>query len=121
MRKMLDGEIEQEKKRYFEVGQKIHMFLLEHEEFWKNYICLDFELPKSEQEKQFCTDFINSKQKTKELKAFEAYKKSYSVSGARDEAIAYKGIEKHKKLTPYIKYLEYTQVYKDIIRPGELE
>src|SRR3972149_8199541 len=78
-KKMLDKEIEQETKRYFEIGKKIHTKLLEPDEFNKNYIFLDYETPKSENQKKFCEDYITSRARTKDEKLIAAFRSNYST------------------------------------------
>jgi hypothetical protein len=114
-RKMLDKEIEQETKRYFEIGKKIHMKILEPNEFDKNYIYLEYNTPKSENQKKFCEDYITSRAKTKDEKLIYAYKNNYSSDKLSDEKVLEKAKETHKDLTKYITYLRKRAEVKDVL------
>jgi len=114
-RKMLDKEIEQETKRYFEIGKKIHMKILEPNEFDKNYIYLEYNTPKSENQKKFCEDYISSKAKSKDEKLVYAYKNNYSSDKLSDEKVLEKAKETHKDLTKYITYLRKRAEVKDVL------
>jgi hypothetical protein len=120
---MLDGDIEQEEQSYFKRGQKIHMYLLEPKEFFKHYTVTDIETPKSENERQFCLDFIASNGATDGEKALEAYKKNYSYTGYSPELLAAKGLDKVKKLKRYINHTSELLSGRgtEIIRPAERE
>jgi hypothetical protein len=113
-KKMLDKEIEQETKRYFEIGKKIHMKLLESDEFNKNYIFLDYETPKSENQRKFCEDYITFRgNKTEKLKY--SYKNNYSAEKLQEEKLLEKAEELRKSLSKYIVYLKKRSEYKDIL------
>lgn len=114
-RKMLDKEIEYEKKRYFEIGKKIHMKILEPNEFYKNYIYLDYETPKSENQRKFCEDYITDRAKTSNEKAISAYKKNYAAEKLTEEAILTKALELKKGLSKYITYLNKRSEVKDVL------
>lgn len=113
-RKMLDKEIEQETKRYFEIGKKIHMKILEPNEFDKNYIYLEYDTPKSEQQRKFCEDYITSRG-TSEIRASNAYKQNYSADKISEEKLAEKANDLKKQLSRYITYLKKRSEYKDIL------
>jgi hypothetical protein len=114
-RKMLDKEIEQETKRYFEIGKKIHMKLLEPDEFTKNYLYLEFETPKSENQRKFCEDYITTRSKTKDEKLLVAFKNNYSSDKLSDEKILEKAETIRKDLSKYITYLKKRSEVKDIL------
>jgi hypothetical protein len=114
-RKMLDKEIEQETKRYFEIGKKIHMKLLEPKEYDKNYIYLDYETPKSENQRKFCEDFITYRSKNNKDKLIYAYKTNYSAEKLTDDKIIEKAEELKKQLSKYITYLKKRSEVKDIL------
>lgn len=114
-RKMLDKEIEQETKRYFEIGKKIHMKILEPNEFDKNYIYLEFSTPKSENQKNFCQDYVDLPIRSKDEKLIRAYKNNYSIDKLSEEKILEKAKEAHKSLAGYISYLRKRKEVKDIL------
>lgn len=113
-RKMLDKEIEQETKRYFEIGKKIHMKILEPNEFDKNYIYLDYETPKSENQRKFCEDYITCRG-DKKTKLIYAYKQNYTADKLSDEKIIEKATELHKGLSKYVTYLKKRSEVKDVL------
>jgi hypothetical protein len=114
-RKMLDKEIEQETKRYFEIGKKIHMKLLEPDEFIKNYLYLEFETPKSENQKKFCEDYITYRAKKVDEKLIYAYKNNYTADKLSEDKILEKATELKKGLSKYITYLKKRSEVKDIL------
>src|SRR5208283_4368269 len=105
-RKMLDKEIEQETKRYFEIGKKIHMKLLEPEEYEKNYIYLEFDTPKSENQRKFCEDYIQLPYKLAGERMVEAYKRNYNVEKLSEDKIKERADELKRDLSKYITYLK---------------
>jgi len=108
--KQLNGELEEDdNKKYLEFGKQVHMRILEPKRFKQCYTVLDYETPKSEQQKQFCLAVANN-----EL-VEEAYSKSYSVKGKSDEKILQEAIDLESKLQDYIQYLIRTKKYKDIL------
>lgn len=114
-RKMLDKEIEQEEKRYFEIGKKIHMKILEPNEFDKNYIYLEYDKPKSENQQKFCEDYITYPGRGSEVKAIYAYRKNYQADKLSDDKVKEKAYELKKSLSKYITYLKKRTEYKDIL------
>ena len=114
-KKMLDKEIEQEIKRYFEIGKKIHMKILEPDEFNKNYIFLDYETPKSENQKKFCEDYITYTGRKVEDKLSYAYKNNYASEKLTDEKVIEKATELKKQLSKYISYLKKRSEVKDVL------
>jgi len=114
-RKMLDKEIEQETKRYFEIGKKIHMKILEPNEFDKNYIYLDYDIPKSENQRKFCEDYITCRSKTTNEKLLFAYKSNYTSDKITDEKVLDKATELKKQLSKYITYLKKRSSVKDVL------
>ena len=114
-KKMLDKEIEQESKRYFEIGKKIHMKLLEPKEYEKNYIYLEFDTPKTENQRKFCEDYIKSIGKSAEERLVMAYKQNYSCDKLSEDKIKERGTDLKKELSKYITYLRKRSDYKDIL------
>lgn len=114
-KKMLDKEIEQETKRYFEIGKKIHMKILEPNEFDKNYIFLDYETPKSENQRKFCEDYITYPARKSDDKLIYAYKQNYTADKLSEEKILEKATELKKQLSKYITYLKKRSEVKDVL------
>jgi len=89
----------------FRKGTMIHMFILQPDEFWLHYQILDFEIPKSDQQKDFAIKYIQSDAPTVNLKAIEAFKASYVIKGMSEDKIASESLKLALKLKRYIKYL----------------
>ena len=102
---MIDGVIEKKATPAMDNGTMVHAYLLEEHEFKKNYKLMDIKTPSSPQQKQFCLDYIDSKENKAVLKASEAFKSNYNTTGQSEENIAKKGMEMALKLKSYIKWL----------------
>lgn len=114
-KKFLDKEIELEEKSYLTRGKQIHMSILEPKLFNKNYTHLDFDTPKSEQQKAFCDEFITaSNTMTEDEALLLAYKTNYKAS-AKDEKVLEQARELKDKLSKYVSYLQNRKKFKDIL------
>ena len=111
---MLDKEIEEESKSYFEKGEQTHQYILEPEEFDNNYVFLDYEQPKSSQQREFCESFARAKKGSADEKALAAYKKAYSTK-ENDEKILEKARELTKTYDSYIKYIKLSTTQKTVL------
>ena len=107
LRDMLDGKEEGIQGNFLEKGTMIHEYILQPEEFWKDYIILDFEVPKVKQQKDLCEYYSYLTKieplESKEILALKAYRQSYSNSKkddiAKEEAL--------KIIDSYSQYIEY--------------
>jgi len=111
---MFDKEIKEDTKSYFEKGEQTHQYLLEPEEFDKNYIFLDYDTPKSSQQKEFCESFAHAKKGTKDEKLIKAYKKAYATK-ENDEKVLEKAKELAKTYDSFIKYTKLSPIYTGIL------
>jgi len=112
-KKFLDSEIEQEEKSYLTKGKQIHMAILEPELFKQNYIHLEFETPKSEQQKQFCDNYLTYLLvEPEDIALSKAYKDNYK--SAKEDPLTEANALKDK-LAKYITYLQKRKQYKDIL------
>jgi len=122
-KKRLDEEIVDEKKSWLELGRKVHMSILEPEEFEKNYIYLEYTQPKSPNQKQFCEEYVADRKKnpkaTKISSKVKAYKQSYNVKNKKDDDVKKEADKLYKRLKDYIDYLEKSEEYKDIFTKSE--
>jgi hypothetical protein len=135
--KYLNSELEELKKYYLDRGKQIHMAILEPDEFKKNYTTVDFEVPKSEQQKQFCEDYIkyrttvsaytlddpyanedDEKVLSEEASLVYAYKDNYKATG-KNEKILDDAKKLKDKLIRYIEYLQKRKLFKDILSWAE--
>lgn len=119
LRDMLDGKEEGISASYLDKGTMIHMYLLQPEEFWDNYVILDYEVPKVKQQKDFCEAYANSIELIEDDKLVNAYKASYSNSKNIDAILkeAKSLVEKYKD---YIEALNNEKNNKKVISFADL-
>ena len=103
--KAMNGEGEKFEASFLRSGTMIHMYLLQYEEFWKNYRISNANTPSSAQQKSFAENYVKSKEKNIKSKALEAYKNSYAVKGKSDDKIQLEADELISKIGDYIKEL----------------
>jgi len=108
---MLDKEIEEENAFIFEKGEMVHAFILEPKEFDKNYVFLDYESPKSQQQKDFCDHVARYKDKVNPDLLLRAYKDAYS-SKEKDEILLEKAEKLANQFKDYIKSIKLSTVKK---------
>ena len=75
---MVTGKEEGLKLPQLEKGTMIHEYLLQSEEFWKDYVVLDYEVPKTKQQKDFCEAYVASLELTEDDKKLKAYRSAYN-------------------------------------------
>lgn len=118
-RMMMDKEIEQENEFIFKKGKMVHFYLLQPEEFNKNYTFLDYESPKSQQQKDFCSNVARFKKGNKEEILIRAYKECYSTKES-DEKVLEKAKLLEKQYKNYIKSIKLSTV-KIVLSKGDIE
>lgn len=106
-RNMLDGKEEGMNFSFLEKGTMIHEYLLQPDEFWKDYIILDFATPKVKQQKDLLDEYhrlmqVNPLESQDKLK-LSAYKKAYSNKKSDEKCIE----EAEGLIMIYQDYLEY--------------
>lgn len=106
-RDMLDGKEEGMNFSFLEKGTMIHEYLLQPDEFWKDYIILDFAIPKVKQQKDLLDEYhrlmqVNPLESQDKLK-LSAYKKAYSNKKSDEKCIE----EAEGLIMIYQDYLEY--------------
>jgi len=104
-RKFILGELEEESQSYLELGKLIHLRLLEIHVYNSEIVPFDYIIPRSGQQKQFITDYINLKDvdATPEL---TAYRKAYPLKKESDEKATEKAKELLETLVTYRQYLK---------------
>ena len=119
LRDMLDGKEKGLSASFLDKGTMIHMYLLQPEEFWDNYVILDYEVPKVKQQKDFCEAYANSIEFIEDDKLVSAYKASYSNNKSVDKILeeAKSLVEKYKD---YIEALKSEQENKKVISFADL-
>lgn len=105
-RQRLDGKIEGETSKAMDKGTMIHMYLLQPDDFWKNYEILDFETPSSAQQKQFAETYVANMHVEPILRASLAFSTAYSTKGKSEDKVSTEALEMASKLDSYIKYLQ---------------
>lgn len=109
LKDMLDGKEEGLKLPQLEKGSMIHEYILQPDEFWKDYVILDFEIPKVKQQKMLCELYHRAKQiyllEDEETKLLYAYNSSYANKKS-DEVKVKEAREIINANQDYLKYLE---------------
>lgn len=111
LKDMLDGKEEGISGKYLEKGTMIHMYLLQPDEFWQNYIVIDYEKPKTSQQLAFCERYHSSTEIIEDDKLLDAYKSAYSGNNMSKDAMLKKAKEIYFKFAEYIEFLEKTDLY----------
>ena len=105
LRKKLDGVIPDEKGSQLEKGTMIHEYILQPEEFNKDYLLFVGQKPKSDQQQKFCESLIKSVEIEPDKALLDAYKKSYSIVGKSEDKMLLEATKMAKELNPYIEAL----------------
>jgi len=115
-KRFLDSEIDQEEKQYFVRGKQIHMAILEPDEFKKNYTYLDYDTPKSEQQKGFCDSFVENfaLNSDEDTSLIIAYKENYKTP-TKEDSILKDAKTLKDKLSRYIEYLQKRKKVKEVL------
>lgn len=100
---------------YLERGTMIHMFILQPNEFWDNYIIINYEAPKSDQQKKFAKTFVDSLELEHDKRVLEAFKAAYSTNGKTEDKMLAEGLEIAEKLSGYIDFLNAENNHKKVI------
>lgn len=110
---MLDGKEEGLKLPQLEKGTMIHEYILQLDEFWNDYVILDFEVPKVKQQKDFCERYVNLKLikplDDNDSILLEAYNSAYSNTKPDQN----KRLEAAKLVETFNSYIEYLQKKQD--------
>lgn len=109
LRDMLDGKEKGLDLPQLKKGTMIHEYILQPEEFWKDYIILEYEVPKVKQQKDFCIAYANSLELVEDKKLLEAYRSSYSNTKSSEIALN----EARELCKKYKTYIEALQSEKD--------
>ena len=123
LRNMLDGKEEGLKLPQLERGTMIHEYILQPDEFWKDYIILDFAVPKVKQQKDLCELYYTYKQidplEDEDKLILNAYNTAYS--NKKSDEVKLK--EAKEILDLYSNYIEYyaNKDSKKVISFADLE
>lgn len=109
LRDMLDGKEEGISGKYLEKGTMIHEYILQPEEFWKDYEILDFEVPRVKQQKDLCEKYYNYKLtnplESEDRLLLDAYNFAYSNKKSDEQKLT-EARDITENYAKYIKYLE---------------
>jgi hypothetical protein len=103
---MLTDPPPEEKNPVLERGTMIHEYLLQPEEFQKDYVIWDKSRPSSAQQEKFCQAYASSLEIEPNKAVLEAYKAAYSTKGKTEETMLSEGSKIASTLKDYIDYLK---------------
>lgn len=118
-RDMIDGKEEGLKLPQLERGTMIHEYILQPEDFWNDYIILDYEVPKVKQQKDFCETYANSLELIEDDKKITAYKSAYSNSKS-SEIVLKEATGLCNRYADYIKALQSKKDNRKVISFADL-
>lgn len=104
LHKMLSGKGEEEKSAALTRGTMIHEYLLQPEEFQKDYVVWNKSRPASVQEEMFCQALADSIEIEPNKALLSAYKVAYSTSGKSDDKVLSEALKKASTLKDYIDF-----------------
>lgn len=104
LHKMLSGKGEEEKSAALTKGTMIHEYLLQPEEFQKDYVVWNKSRPASVQEEMFCQALADSIEIEPNKALLSAYKAAYSTSGKSDDKVLSEALKKASTLKDYIDF-----------------
>lgn len=115
--KRMQGEFQEEDKRYMTLGTQIHMAILEPEEFRKSYAVMDIQIPRTEMQKEFCSTYLELLRAgiDKERASLTAYKENYTFKNKTDKVIANDIQRLLTDLDEYISYLRAKEEYVEVL------
>ena len=122
---VISKTVQEETPDYFDLGTKVHMYLLQPDKFKEDYIYLEFTKPRGEKQEEFCNEIAeklkyNPDKDAKEV-AIKAYKKAYAVDKKSEAKIKEEALTLYKSLIRYIRYLLNRSKYKDILTYTDLQ
>lgn len=116
LHKKLSGQLEDETSPSMTKGTMIHEYLLQPEEFQKDYVVWDKSRPSSTNEEKFCQALADSLEIEPNKSLLSAYKAAYSTSGKSDDKILSEATKKASTLKEYIEFLK-SRDQREMITP----
>ena len=107
LKDIIEGNNEQLNLPQLEIGTMIHEYILQPEEFWKDYIILDFAVPKVKQQKDLCELYYTYKQVDPLASEDDIILKAYNTAYSNKKSNDIKLKEAKEILDLYSNYIEY--------------
>ena len=106
LHKMLTEDVPEEKNPVLERGTMIHEYILQPEEFQKDYVVWDKSRPSSAQQEKFCQALAQTLEIEPNRAILSAYKEAYSTRGKSDDLMLSEGLKIASTLKDYIDFLK---------------
>ena len=106
LHKMLTEDVPEEKNPVLERGTMIHEYILQPEEFQKDYVVWDKSRPNSAQQEKFCQALASSLEIEPNRAILSAYKEAYSTAGKSEDKMLSEGLKIASTLKDYIDFLK---------------
>ena len=106
LHKMLTDPPPEEKNPVLERGTMIHEYLLQPEEFQKDYVVWNKSRPFSAQQEKFCQALASSLEIEPNRAILSAYKDAYSTAGKSEDKMLSEGLKIASTLKDYIDFLK---------------
>lgn len=106
LHKMLTEDVPEEKNPVLERGTMIHEYILQPEEFQKDYVVWNKSRPSSAQQEKFCQALAFSTEIEPNRAVLSAYKEAYSTRGKSDDLMLSEGLKIASTLKDYIDFLK---------------
>lgn len=106
LHKMLTEDVPEEKNPVLERGTMIHEYILQPEEFQKDYVVWDKSRPTSAQQEKFCQALAFSTEIEPNRAILDAYKQAYSTAGKSEDKMLSEGLKIASTLKDYIDFLK---------------
>ena len=106
LHKMLTDPPPEEKNPVLERGTMIHEYILQPEEFQKDYVVWNKSRPNSAQQEKFCQALAFSTEIEPNRAILSAYKDAYSTAGKSDDKMLSEGLKIASTLKDYIDFLK---------------
>ena len=106
LHKMLTDPPPEEKNPVLERGTMIHEYILQPEEFQKDYVVWDKSRPSSVQQEKFCQALASSLEIEPNRAILDAFKQAYSTAGRSEDKMLSEGLKIASTLKDYIDFLK---------------
>lgn len=106
LHKMLTDPPLEEKNAVLERGTMIHEYILQPEEFQKDYVVWDKSRPSSAQQEKFCQALAFSTEIEPNRAILSAFKEAYSTAGKSEDKMLSEGLKIASTLKDYIDFLK---------------